>query len=127
MTSNTSLISQGVVKNTLFEKNDIEKQYQYGKIVIENHENTKGLIIKKDNITIVVGEMIEICNSDRSLKIDGDLNIEVVGNVTISSDQNITLKSPDGNLWRLNSLSNCLFTGSPHTLCQTIKGESSNA
>jgi ligand-binding sensor domain-containing protein len=121
--SNINDIAQGITKNTEFEKNGIEDNYKYGEIVVENYNNSKAIIIKKDNITIVIGENIEICNSDKSLKVDGELNIEVIGNVSISSNQNVIIKSPDGSLWLPNTMPVCPFSGQDHSIIQTIKGE----
>lgn len=120
--NNTNKIYQGEANNTEFDNNNI-KQYPYNSIVIENIENSKGLIIKKDGITIVVGDVIDICNGEREIRVDKDFNIVVKGNINLQSSGKIVFKTSDGNLFYPNGLPNCLFTGSPHSFCKTIIGE----
>lgn len=113
MTSNINKIAQGENKDSVFSEENLGS-YQYGTIVVENHNNSKAIIIKKDGITITIGESIDICKNDKVIKVSN--NLEIIAS-------NITFKTPDGNLFFPNGLQNCLFTGSPHSFCQTIRGE----
>ena len=120
--NNTDKIYQGITDGTALQDNDVSG-YAYGSIVVENINNSKAIVIKKDNIVITIGDAIEICNGDKSIKIDGELNIETVGNITIQSNGNIIFKTADGNLFKPNCVDVRPFAGNPHTLCTTIIGE----
>ena len=68
------------------------------------------------NITVNTGGSV-------SVNCGGDAEVISTGNTTLQS-ATLEVKTPDGALWKPNSIPNCLYSGAPHSLVQTIKGSS---
>lgn len=74
---------------------NIDKEPNYGKVVIENVPEDKVIIIGKDYIEIVKG--------DKIVRLDKDLDIEVKGEVTLKA-KSIKVISENGNINVLEGL-----------------------
>ena len=73
-------------------------------------------LTESGNITVNTGGSV-------SVNCGGDAEVISTGNTTLQS-ATLEVKTPDGALWKPNSIPNCLYTGASHSIMSTIKGSS---
>jgi len=94
----------------------IDNKEDYVRIIEVIPTGTYDIKDKDGRISKTNGDSLTIVNGKMTIKVNGD-DIEII------SDSNIILKSPDGQLWKPNTLPTCPYTGTPHSIITTIKGE----
>ena len=112
MKSNLIKILNGNKKDLT--KRDIDKKVSYGSVVIKE--------LPKDSIIIIDGDSIEIVKKDKTVYVDGDLNITSEGSITVKANE-VIIQTADGTLWKPNTLTTDPYTGAPHSILTSIKGE----
>ena len=113
MKSNLNKIFNGDSKELT--KRDITKNYnRYGYVEIRE--------LPKDSIIIIDGDSIEIVKKDKTVYVDGDLNITSEGTITVKANE-VIIQTTDGALWKPNTMTIDLYTGAPHSILQSISGE----
>lgn len=94
----------------------------YNKAVVTDISKKRVIVIRDKSYQINTNDVITITDGNKSINVTGNMEIKVDGDITLQAT-NITFKTTDGELFKPNTIPNCLFAGSPHSICQSIKGE----